>query len=234
MLVLLICLNIYLGCGHSVTRVPIRIQVDSAIDVSKYSGFVVLPFIEERKSDDRQVESNEDTGQEIGSLIRIGLGRHQHLDVIGTQETMRMLIGESIDEGLLSDVERLVRLGQYLEVDAVIAGSYTFFARSVPRPYYRERYSTTLQRYVTDYQDYLEKTYILSLRIVIASVDTLEIIRDDKYERSAVQAHTVSSFLVSEVLPHEGILKNLAKQAISEFTRQIAPHYETEERFLVK
>ena len=233
-LTILICLGTYWGCGYSVKRVPIKIQVESTIDVNKYSGFAVLPFIEEQDSDNQRIESANETGEEIASLVRIGLGRHQNLDVVGTQETMRLFAGETLDENLLLDVEDLVRIGQYFEVDAVIVGSYTFFAVSQPRRYYGERYSRRLQRYVTDYQDYLEKTYILSLRIVIAGVDTEEIIRDDKYERRAFQSHTVSSFLVSEVTPHEGILKSLAKQAISEFTRQVAPHYELEERFLVK
>jgi hypothetical protein len=231
---IMICLSVYWGCGRSVTRVPIQIQVESTVDVTKYSGFAVLPFIEEQHSDHRRIEVAEETGQEIASLMRIGLGRHQNLGVVSTQETMRMLTGEAVDDNLLSDVDGLVHLGQYFEADAVIAGSYTFFSMSEPRPYYGERYSRTLQRYVTDYQYYLEKVYILSLRIVIAAVDAREIIRDDRYERRAVQAHTASSFLVSEVTPHAGILKSLAKQAISEFTRQIAPHYEIEERFLAK
>ena len=222
------------GCASAVKRVPIKIQVESTIDVTKYSGFAVLPFIEAKDSKHQRVVSSDGTGTEIASLMRIGLGRNQNLDVVSTQDTLRLVSDETLDEDLLVDVSELVRIGQYFEVDAVIVGSYNFFAVSQPRRYYGERYSRRLQRYVTDYQDYLEKTYILSLRIIIAGVDTEKIIRDDTYERRAFQSHSVSSFLLSEVTPHEGILKSLARQAVSEFTRQVSPHYEQEERFLVR
>ncbi len=234
MLPMLLCLGIYWGCASSVKRVPIKIQVESTIDVTKYSGFAVLPFIEAKDSKHQRIAASDETGTEIASLMRIGLGRNQNLDVVSTQDTLRLFSNETLDKDLLVDVSELVRIGQYFEVDAVIAGSYNFFAVSQPRRYYGERYSRTLQRYVTDYQDYLEKTYILSLRIVIAGVDPEEIIRDDTYERRAFHSHSVSSFLISEVTPHDGILKSLARQAISEFTRQVAPHYEQEERFLVR
>ncbi len=234
MLPILLCLGIYWGCASSVKRVPIKIQVESTIDVTKYSGFAVLPFIEAKDSKHQRIAASDETGTEIASLMRIGLGRNQNLDVVSTQDTLRLFSNETLDKDLLVDVSELVRIGQYFEVDAVIAGSYNFFAVSQPRRYYGERYSRTLQRYVTDYQDYLEKTYILSLRIVIAGVDPEEIIRDDTYERRAFHSHSVSSFLISEVTPHDGILKSLARQAISEFTRQVAPHYEQEERFLVR
>ena len=234
MLPILLCLVMYWGCTSSVTRVPIKIQVDSTIDVTKYSGFAVLPFIEAKGSGRQRLSSSDETGEEIASLMRIGLGRNQNLDVVSTQDTLRLFSDETLDEDLLVDVSELARIGQYFEADAVIVGSYSFYSRSQPRRYYGEHYSRRLQRYVTDYQDYLEKTYVLALRVVIAGVDTEEIIQDDTYERRAFQAHSVSSFLVSEVTPHQGILKSLARQAISEFTRQVSPHYEHEERYLVR
>ena len=224
----------YWGCTSAVTRVPIKIQVESTIDVTKHSGFAVLPFVEVKDSGRQRIVSSDETGEDIASLMRIGLGRNQNLDVVSTQDTLRLFSNETLTEDLLVDVSELVRIGQYFETDAVIVGSYNFFARSQPRRYYGEHYSRRLQRYVTDYQDYLEKTYVLSLRIVIASVETEEIIQDDTYERRAFQSHSVSSFLMSEVTPHQGVLKSLARQAISEFTRQVSPHYEQEERYLVR
>ena len=231
---LLLCSVMCWGCASAVTRVPIKIQVESTIDVTKYSGFAVLPFVEVKDSGRQRIASSDETGEDIASLMRLGLGRNQNLDVVSTQDTLRLFSNETLDEDLLVDVSELVRIGQYFETDAVIVGSYNFFARSQPRRYYGEHYSRRLQRYVTDYQDYLEKTYVLSLRIVIASVETEEIIQDDTYERRAFQSHSVSSFLMSEVTPHQGVLKSLARQAISEFTRQVSPHYEQEERYLVR
>ena len=132
MLPVLLCL-IYWGCASPVARVPIKIQVESTIDVTKYSGFAVLPFIESKDSKHQRVAASDETGTEIASLMRIGLGRNQNLDVVSTQNTLRLFSDDILDEDLLVDVSELVRIGQYFEVDAVIAGSYNFFAVSQPR-----------------------------------------------------------------------------------------------------
>jgi TolB-like protein len=232
MAVLWLC--VFCGCGRAITRVSIPIKVQSEINVSRYSSFAVLPFLDEQREDTAQKVSSEETEGEIASLVRRRLGRHKNLHVLGTQETIRMLTGESIDLDLLADMDRLFQLGQYFEVDAVVVGSYRFYTVSQPRRYYGERYSRQLQRYVTDYQDYLQKNYTLSLRVVIADVASEEIVWDEKYERVAYEAHTLGSFLVSQATPDDNTLRSLATQAITEFTRQIAPHYETEERFLVR
>ena len=60
--------------------------------------------------------------------MRIGLGRNQNLDIVSTQDTLRLFSDETVDEDLLVDVSELVRIGEYFEVDAVIVGSYDFFA----------------------------------------------------------------------------------------------------------
>ena len=232
LLVMMLVLVCY-GCGQSATRVSIPIKVQSEIDVSRYSSFAVLPFFE-IELEDKNTESSAEMGTEISSMMRRGLGRHKNLNVVGTQETTRMLTGETIGPDLMKNLDRLVQLGQYFEVDAVVTGSYKFYTTSQPRRYYGERYSNSLQRYVTDYQDYLQKTYILSLHVSIVDVDTEERVWEENYERSAIEAHTFGSFLVSRVTPHDSLTKNLAKQAVAEFTRKAAPHYETEERFLVK
>jgi len=145
-----------------------------------------------------------------------------------------MLDGEPLGLNLLNDPSQIFQYGELFEVDAVVLGSYKFYTVSRSRRYYGERYSRTMQRYVTDYQDYLQKNYIFSLRVVIADAESEEVVWDEKYERAAAEAHTLGSFLVSQATPDESTLKNLAKQAITEFTRKIAPHYQTEERFLVR
>lgn len=221
------------SCGRSVTRVSIPIKVQSEINVSQYSSFVVLPFFDEQPEGITKSAAKE-TEEEIASLMRRRLGQHKNLHILGTQETLRMLEGEPIDLNLLEDPSRLFDFGELFEVDAVVVGSYKFYTVSRSRRYYGERYSRSMQRYVTDYQDYLQKNYIFSLRVVIADAESEVVVWDEKYERTAVEAHTLGSFLVSQATPDDSTLKNLAKQAITEFTRQIAPHFETEERFLVR
>ena len=233
LLMVVMWIGVSCGCGRSVTRVSIPIKVQSEINVSQYSSFVVLPFFDEQPEEVTKSAAKE-TEEEIASLMRRRLGQHKNLHILGSQETLRMLDGDPIDLNLLENPSRLFDYGELFEVDAVVVGSYKFYTVSRSRRYYGERYSRSMQRYVTDYQDYLQKNYIFSLRVVIADAESEEVVWDEKYERTAVEAHTLGSFLVSQATPDDSTLKNLAKQAITEFTRQIAPHYETEERFLVR
>ena len=229
LMVLIICC----GCGQAVTRVSIPVKVQSELDMNRYSNFAVLPFWAVELKDN-EVQPSMTMGEEVASMMRRALGRHKNLDVTRAQETERLLTGETINLDVLEDMNELVRIGQYFEVDAVITGTYKFYTISQPRRQYGERYSPTLQRYVTDYQDYLQKTYVLLLQITIIDMEKEETVWNEQYERSAIEPHTFGSFLVSRVTPQDTVLKNLAKQAISEFTRRIAPHYEEEERFLVR
>ena len=233
LLMVLMCICFYCGCGGPITRVSIPIKVQSELNVSQYSSFVVLPFFDERPDGETKSAAKE-TEEEIASLMRRRLGQQKNLNILGTQETLRMLDGEPLGLNLLNDPSQIFQYGELFEVDAVVLGSYKFYTVSRSRRYYGERYSRTMQRYVTDYQDYLQKNYIFSLRVLIADAESEEVVWDEKYERTAAEAHTLGSFLVSQATPDESTLKNLAKQAITEFTRKIAPHYQTEERFLVR
>ncbi len=233
LLMVVMCICFYCGCGGPIARVSIPIKVQSELNVSQYSSFVVLPFFDERP-DGETTSAAKETEEEIASLMRRRLGQQKNLNILGTQETLRMLDGEPLGLNLLNDPSQIFQYGELFEVDAVVLGSYKFYTVSRSRRYYGERYSRTMQRYVTDYQDYLQKNYIFSLRVVIADAESEEVVWDEKYERAAAEAHTLGSFLVSQATPDESTLKNLAKQAITEFTRKIAPHYQTEERFLVR
>ena len=101
-----------------------------------------------------------DIGEEIASILRRGLARQKHFEVVSTQETARMLTGETVEQAWLSDTEQLSQLGEYFEVKGIIIGSFRFYSDSRPRRYYGERYSLQRQRYVMDYQDYMQKTYL--------------------------------------------------------------------------
>ena len=229
--ILLIVLTLC-GCSSAVTRVSIPVKVQSEIDITRYSNFAVLPFVSEK-----QVERNEklppEIGEEIASILRRGLARQKHFEVVSTPETTRLLTGETIEEDWLSDTKQLSELGDYFEVKAVIIGSFRFYADSRPRRYYGERYSVRRQRYVMDYQDYMQKTYLLSLRVIIVDVETEQIVWDESYRRSTAEAHTIGSFIFSQVGPQANTIPELGRRAVSEFTRQISPHYESEDRYLV-
>ena len=231
--VLVMGLLTFCACGSKVARVAIPIKVQSEIDIDTYSNFAVLPFVSEKnatKLDDIPVE----IGTEIAAILRSGLVRQKHFKVVDKQETTRLMTGEDVEKGWLEDTERLSELGRYFEVKGIIVGSYRFNTDTRPRRYYGERYSVRQQRYVMDYQDYMQKTYILSLRVMIIDVDTEKIIWDEAYQQSTAEAHSIGSFVFSHMAPQETTLRELSKRAVSDFTSDISPHYEQEDRFLMR
>ncbi|MCE2402399.1 hypothetical protein J4G08_16140 [Candidatus Poribacteria bacterium] len=228
MMTLMLC-----ACGSKVARVSIPIKVQSEIDIDTYSNFAVLPFVSEKnatKLDGIPVK----TGNEIAEILRSGLTRQKHFKVVNKQETTRLMTGEEVGEEWLVNTERLSELGRYFEVKGIIVGSYQFKTDTRPRRYYGERYSTRQQRYVMDYQDYMQKTYILALRVIIIDVDTEKIIWDEAYLQKTAEAHSIGSFVFSQMAPQETTLRELSKRAAYEFTRDISPHYEQEDRFLMR
>ena len=220
------------GCGSSVTRVSIPVKVESEIDIRRYSNFAVLPFVPAKETG-RNEEPPEGMGEEIASILRSSLSRQKHFEVVSTQDTARMLTGETVEQEWFSDTEQLSKLGEYFEVKGIIIGSFRFYSDSRPRRYYGERYSIQRQRYVMDYQDYMQKTYLLSLRVMIFDVETEKIIWNEDYRRSTAEAHTIGSFIFSQASPQANTMRELGKRAAMEFTREISPHYEREDRYLV-
>ena len=223
----------FCGCGSAVTRVSIPVKVQSEIDIGRYSNFAVLPFVSERHAE-RNEELPPEVGEDIAAVLRRGLARQKSFEVVNSQETARLLTGEDIGEEWLSDTKHLSQLGEYFEVKGIIVGSFRFYSDSRPRRYYGERYSIQRQRYVMDYQDYMQKTYLLALRVMIIDVETEKIVWDESYRRSTAEAHTIGSFIFSQAGPQANTVRELGRRAVSEFTRQISPHYEQEDRYLVK
>ena len=222
------------ACGNKVTRVPIPVKVESEIDINTYSNFAVLPFVAQKSSskiEDIPVE----IGGEIAQILRSQLSRQKQFMIVNKQETNRLMTGEEIEEEKwLEDTERLSELGKYFEVKGLIVGSFLFHTDTRPRRYYGERYSYQQQRYVMDYQNYMQKTYLLSLRVMILDVDTGKIIWDESYLQRTAEAHSLGSLVFSQLAPKESTMRELSKRALAKFTQDISPHYEQEDRFLIR
>lgn len=222
------------SCGSKVARVPIPIKVQSEIDINTYSNFAVLPFVSDKnnsKIDDIPVE----IGGEIAQILRSTLSRQKHFTIVDKQETDRLMTGEEIDgDNWLTNTDRLSELGRYFEVKGLIIGSYRFTTDTRPRRYYGERYSYRQQRYVMDYQDYMQKTYLILLRVMILDVDSGEIIWDEGYLQRTDEAHSLGSLVFSQMAPKETTMRELSKRALAKFTQDISPHYEKEDRFLIR
>lgn len=232
---ILLTLTIFVcSCGSKVARVPIPIKVQSEIDINTYSNFAVLPFVSDKnnlKIEDIPVN----IGTEIAQILRSKLSRQKHFKIVDKQETDRLMTGEEIDtDNWLTNTERLQELGRYFEVKGIILGSYRFTSDTRPRRYYGERYSYQQQRYVMDYQDYLQKTYLILLRVMILDVDSGEIIWDEGYLQRTDEAHSLGSLVFSQMAPKETTMRELSKRALAKFTKDISPHYEEEDRFLIR
>ena len=237
---LLIFLVGVLGCGQKMLEIGVPVKVDSEIDIDRYQKLAVLPFVQGElyaKSSNGLLDNNaslENMGPEIALMLRHRLSRHRAFEVVDSQETAEMIAGENLP-GNVFEVEgqkQIAQIGEYLESSAVITGSFRFFTTSEPRRHYRERYSPGLQRYVSDYQDYLQKNYILVLRVVLVDVDSQKIIWDDIYRATASEAHSLGTLIVSQIASSDSTFRRLAKQSISQFIKKIAPHYEREDRYI--
>ncbi len=216
------------GCGNK-TRVLIKVKVQSEIDVNKYKKMAIIPFLNTSKSKDGEL------GEHIAFLLRRKLSKSSHLEILDTRETRDILAGEKINLNTLKDENALVDVGGQLGVDALIVGSYKFYDISEPRRMYYDRYSQQLQRYVTDTVTYFHKSYVLSLRIFIVNTNTGKTVwKAPPYKETASENHNLGTLLISEISGKNAITKELASRAVTKFIRQIAPHYETEERILVK
>lgn len=217
-----------LGCGNKMS-VLIKVKVQSEIDVNKYQKLAIIPFVNSSGSKD------EELGEHIAFLLRRKLSKSSHLEILDFKETREILAGEEINLKTLEDEKELADLGGQLEVDALIVGSYKFYDISEPRRMYYDRYSLQLQRYVTDTVTYFHKSYVLSLQIFIVNAnDGKAVWKAPPYQESASENQNLGTFLISEVSGGSSIVKELGARAVSKFIRQIAPHYETEERILVK
>jgi hypothetical protein len=75
---------------------------------------------------------------------------------------------------------------------------------------------------------------VLSLDISIVDTNTGGAVWSDKLEQTAEEDHNLGTLLISGISEDDNVMKRLTTQAASKFMRKIEPHYETEERVLVK
>lgn len=214
------------SCSNA-TKVLIKVKVPSEIDVDKYSKIAVIPFLNDENK-------NEKWGEDIAFLFRRYLGKSKKFSVLDVKDTKLALEGEKIEQLTLQDKDKLIDLGGELGVDALIVGTYRFYNINEPRRLYYDRYSARLQRYITDTVTYFHKTYVLSLNISIVDSNTGEVVWSDKFEQSASENHNIGTLIISGISGDNSVIKRLASRAASDFMRKIAPHYETEERILVR
>ncbi|MBC8230158.1 hypothetical protein H8E77_11475 [bacterium] len=221
------------SCGNT-TKVLIKVKVQSEIDVTKYEKIAIIPFLYTTGAFDISESKNEEWGKDIAFVFRRNLSRSKKFDVLDSKDTKLTLEGEQITIDTLGNTDKLIDLGGELGVDALIVGTYKFYNISEPRRLYYDRYSVQLQRYITDTVTYFHKTYVLSLNISIVDSNTGETVWHDKFEQTAAENHNLGTLLISGISEGDNVMKRLTARAASKFRRKIEPHYETEERVLVR
>jgi len=215
------------GCGNT-TKVLIKVKVQSEIDVGRYKKIAIIPFL---PSDE---DKNEDWGENIAFVFRRYLSKSKKFDVLDSKDTKLTLEGEQITIDTVKSTNKLIDFGGELGVDAMIVGTYRFYHVSEPRRLYYDRYSTHLQRYITDTVTYFHKTYVLSLNISIVDANTGEVVWNNKFNQTAAEDHNLGTLLISGISEGDNVMKRLTTQATAKFMRKIEPHYEMAERILVR
>lgn len=221
-------LLLILGCGGG-EKVWIKVSAPSQLDISRYRSIAVLPLVPLEKD-----EKNKDRGESISYFIRREISKVKGINLIDAQTTRRTLEGESISLQTLQSPEQMMDICGELGTDAVIAGTYKLYHVSEPRRYYVERYSPQLRQYVTQAITYYEKTYYLKLHLMLIDAKTGKPIFEEEYEPSYSEAHNIGSLIVSEVAQDNPAVERLTLEALSQFLKKIAPHYEMEERYLLR
>jgi len=225
---LAIMLILIIGCGGS-EKVWIKVNAPSQLDINRYRSIAVLPLVPLGED-----EKNEDQGEAISYFIRREIAKVKGINLIDAQTTRRTLEGEKISLQTLESPDQMVDICGELGADAVIAGTYKLYHVSEPRRYYVERYSPQLRQYVTQAITYYEKTYYLKLHLMLIDSKTGKPILDEEYEPSYSEAHNIGSLIVSEVAQDNPAVERLTLSALSQFLKKIAPHYEREERYLLR
>ncbi|HID56554.1 TPA: hypothetical protein EYP37_08495 [Candidatus Poribacteria bacterium] len=227
-IVFTLILSLFLGCGGA-EKVWIEVNVPSQLDISRYRSIAVLPLVPLEKD-----KKDKNRGESISYFIRGEIAKVKGVNLIDAQITWRTLEGERITLQTLENPEQMVDICGELGADAVIAGTYKLYHISEPRRYYVERYSPQLRQYVTQAITYYEKTYYLKLHLMLIDSKTGKPIFDEEYEPSYSEAHNIGSLILSEVSQDSPAVERLTLDALSQFLKKIAPHYEREERYLLR
>lgn len=212
------------GCGGA-EKVWVRVSVPSEVDLTKYR-LAVLPLLPLKEDDG-------EAGHSIAYFLHRELRKVKGMELLSPTQVKRTLEGERLTKEMLESPSDMIDICGELGVDAVVAGTYRLYHVAEPRRYYIDRYSPVLRRYVTEAVTYYVKTYYLKLHLVVIDGRRGEPVVEGDFESSYSEPHNLGTLVISEVADRPPIQK-LALGAISQFMAKIAPHYEREERFLLR
>ena len=224
---LALLLMLVAGC-RSATVVPLRVRVASPLDLHKYSTFAVLPLV------DRDDRLGSEVLFALSNMVRHRLEHVEGISLLGQSATFDDLEGEEITSQLLSDPEKVAVLGASLGVAAVVTGQVRYYVfndiGTRPVQWWDYRY----QRYVSDVETYLVRSHRVELDLRVVDTESGERIEGRVFVRRLQQPQSIVGVVVQEISGSSTVMLQMAEQAIGDFVRGIAPHFELEERVLVR
>ncbi|MBM3214365.1 hypothetical protein FJZ36_05570 [Candidatus Poribacteria bacterium] len=226
-LAILLCAAWALGCGSSVV-VPMRVRVGSEVDLSRYRRIAVLPFVDQ----DNRLQADE--LDELTTMVRRSLTRTTNLPIVPASTTSAALSREELTAETLRDPEYIRSWGGMLESDAIVAGIVRYYSVASPRRQYVERYSYQQQRYVTDIETQIVRTHYVSVELAVWNAESGEVVLPFTRRRQLQQQESVVGYVVREVAGQSSVVGRLIRAPVRDFLRRVAPHYETEERYLAR
>jgi len=208
--------------------VPVRVKVAAELDVQKYNRIAVIPFV------DKENRLSSEQLDELTELLRQNLVRIPNLSVQPGLTTRELLENEELNAETVHNPENIRNWGGVLNTPAVITGVVRYYSVTAPRQHYVERYSFQLQRYVTEVETYLARTHYLHIELTVWDSETGSVLLPFKRSRQVEETESVVGYIVREATGTSSLLSRLIREPLRDFSRRIMPHYEYEERVLVR
>lgn len=223
----LLSLSVLGGCSSTVP-VSVRVKVGAELDLRPYDPIAVIPFV------DKENRLRTEQLEELTELLRQYLSRIPHLNVQPGLTTRELLENEELNAETLRDPDQIRTLGGVLGAPAVITGIVRYYSVTAPRQHYVERYSFQLQRYITDVETYLARTHYLYVELTVWDSETGTVLMPFKRSRQVEETESVVGYVVREATGTSSLLNRLIREPLRDFSQRMMPHYEYEERYLVR
>ena len=224
----LLVLGVYGAGCQSVVVVPLRVKVESPLDLNRYSSFAVVPIV------DRDGRLGTEQLYALSNMVRQRLERVEGISLLAQSETLNGLSGEDVSAECLDDPERIAEWGRMLGVSALVTGRVRYYVFNDIQTRPVEWWDFRQGRYVSEVQTYLVRSHHISLDLSARDANTGQVLAGDDYSNEWNQPQSVVGVVVRELSGSSTVLFQLAEDPIREFLGSIASSFEYEERYLLR
>jgi hypothetical protein len=216
-----------LGC-YGTESVKIKVLVDSTVDMRKYKSMAVMDFVD---SKDNLIT---DQGQILARMIKKRLRTSKEFQILD-ERNAHLALEEGIDKDKINDPEFLTSICSQLEADALIVGTFDFYQIDQPVSYIVDRYSPQTRRYNPETRTYIQRVNRLSLHIKVVDGATGETVYDyTPASKDVPELRSIWGFSLSGGRSDPATLRGIAAGPVTAFVLNLIPHYQYEQRKLVR